>query len=51
MACVMSDTVLAALSIMVTAGLLGGISSRNAGVPYLAIAQICVGALLGGEGY
>ncbi len=59
MACVMSgDTVLAALSIMVTAGLLGGISLRNACVPYLAIAQICVGvlpigvgALLGGEGY
>jgi diguanylate cyclase (GGDEF)-like protein len=59
MACVMSgDTILAALSIMVTAGLLGGIASRNAGIPRLALAQICLGALpigigaaLGGDGY
>ncbi|MDR5799398.1 MULTISPECIES: sensor domain-containing diguanylate cyclase [unclassified Caballeronia] len=45
MACVISgDTVLAALAIMVTAGLLGGIASRNAGTPYLVSAQICLGA-------
>jgi diguanylate cyclase (GGDEF)-like protein/PAS domain S-box-containing protein len=59
MACVMSgDAVLASLAIMVTAGLLGGIASRNAGIPHLAIAQIClgaapigVGALLAPAGY
>ncbi|SAK44348.1 diguanylate cyclase [Caballeronia ptereochthonis] len=59
MACVVSgDAVLAALAIMVTAGLLGGIASRNAGTPHLAIAQVClgavpigVGALFGPAGY
>ncbi|KMQ80089.1 diguanylate cyclase/phosphodiesterase (GGDEF & EAL domain) with PAS/PAC sensor(s) [Candidatus Burkholderia pumila] len=60
MACVMSgDTVLAALAIMVTAGMLGGIASRNAGIPRLATAQIVLGtmptasarALLDGESY
>ena len=39
------DAVLASLAIMVTAGLLGGIASRNAGIPHLAIAQVCLGAL------
>jgi diguanylate cyclase (GGDEF)-like protein len=59
MACVLSgDTVLTSLSLMVTAGLLGGIASRNAGVPRLAIGQIVlgvlpigVGALLGAHGF
>ncbi|RDK01710.1 sensor domain-containing diguanylate cyclase [Paraburkholderia lacunae] len=46
MACVMSpDAELASLAVMVTAGILGGIASRNAALPYLAIAQICLGAL------
>lgn len=54
MACVgSSDTTLASLAIMVASGILGGIASRNAAVPRLAIGQIClvsipigVGALL-----
>ncbi|WP_238210676.1 sensor domain-containing diguanylate cyclase [Caballeronia novacaledonica] len=51
MACVISgDSVLASLAIMVTAGLLGGIASRNAGTPHLAIAQVCLGALPIGVG-
>jgi diguanylate cyclase (GGDEF)-like protein len=51
MACVISgDAVLASLAIMVTAGLLGGIASRNAGIPHLAIAQVCLGALPIGVG-
>jgi hypothetical protein len=51
MACVISgDAVLASLAIMVTAGLLGGIASRNAGTPHLAIAQVCLGALPIGVG-
>ncbi|BBQ01277.1 hypothetical protein BSFA1_64050 (plasmid) [Burkholderia sp. SFA1] len=51
MACVISgDAVLAALAIMVTAGLLGGVASRNAGTPHLAIAQVCLGALPIGVG-
>jgi diguanylate cyclase (GGDEF)-like protein len=51
MACVMSnDAVLASLAIMVTAGVLGGIASRNAGIPRLAIAQICAGAIPIGVG-
>src|ERR1700682_2239921 len=46
MACVMSpDAQLASLAIMVTAGVLGGIASRNAALPRLAITQICLGAL------
>jgi hypothetical protein len=46
MACVMSpDTQLASLAIMVTARVLGGIASRNAALPRLAITQICLGAL------
>jgi diguanylate cyclase (GGDEF) domain len=46
MACVMSpDAELASLAVMVTAGILGGIASRNAALPRLAIAQICLGAL------
>jgi len=46
MACVMSgDAVLASLAITVTAGMLGGIASRNAGVPQLAVAQVCAGAM------
>ncbi|MFM0009119.1 diguanylate cyclase domain-containing protein [Paraburkholderia sediminicola] len=45
MACVMSpDSGLASLAVMVTAGILGGIASRNAALPRLAIAQICLGA-------
>src|SRR5258707_8057743 len=45
MACVMSpDAGLASLAVMVTAGILGGIASRNAALPRLAIAQICLGA-------
>ncbi|SAK89040.1 diguanylate cyclase [Caballeronia calidae] len=51
MACVISgDAVLASLAIMVTAGLLGGVASRNAGTPHLAIAQVCLGALPIGVG-
>jgi diguanylate cyclase (GGDEF)-like protein/PAS domain S-box-containing protein len=46
MACVMSpDAELASLAVMVTAGILGGIASRNAALPRLAITQICLGAL------
>ncbi len=46
MGCVISpDGQLAALAIMVTAGILGGIGSRNAAVPRLAIAQIALGAI------
>jgi predicted signal transduction protein with EAL and GGDEF domain len=46
MACVMSqDAQLGSLAIMVTAGILGGIASRNAALPRLAIAQICLGAV------
>lgn len=46
MGCVMSgDYVLAALAIMVTAGILGGIASRNASLPRLAVAQVCLGAV------
>lgn len=46
MACVMSpDTELASLAVMVTAGILGGIASRNAALPRLAITQICLGAI------
>lgn len=46
MACVMSrDSELAALATMVTAGILGGIASRNAALPRLAITQIALGAL------
>lgn len=45
MACVMSgNAALSALAIMVTAGTLGGIASRNAGIPRLAVAQITLGA-------
>ncbi|SAL45818.1 diguanylate cyclase [Caballeronia peredens] len=51
MACVISgDAVLASLAIMVTAGLLGGIASRNAGTPHLAIGQVCLGAVPIGAG-
>lgn len=54
MACVSTaDTTLGSLAIMVAAGILGGVASRNAAVPRLAIAQICavsipigIGALL-----
>ncbi|AFT90072.1 sensor domain-containing diguanylate cyclase [Paraburkholderia phenoliruptrix] len=46
MASVMSrDRELAALAIMVTAGILGGIASRNAALPRLATMQIALGAL------
>ncbi|WP_244817698.1 sensor domain-containing diguanylate cyclase [Caballeronia sp. Lep1P3] len=46
MACVITgDAVLASLAIMVTAGVLGGIASRNAGLPHLAIGQITLGAV------
>jgi diguanylate cyclase (GGDEF)-like protein len=46
MACVMSrDRELSSLAIMVTAGILGGIASRNAALPRLAIMQIALGAL------
>lgn len=45
MACVAAgDAVLTALAIMVTAGSLGGIGSRNAGTPHLALAQVSLGA-------
>jgi diguanylate cyclase (GGDEF)-like protein/PAS domain S-box-containing protein len=51
MGCVMSrDAELASLAIMVTAGILGGIASRNAALPRLAITQICLGALPMGLG-
>jgi diguanylate cyclase (GGDEF)-like protein len=46
MKCIMSpDAELASLAIMVTAGILGGVASRNAALPRLAIAQICLGTL------
>jgi diguanylate cyclase (GGDEF)-like protein/PAS domain S-box-containing protein len=46
MACVMSgDHALASLAVMVTAGILGGIASRNAALPCLAITQVCLGAV------
>ncbi|WP_181448480.1 sensor domain-containing diguanylate cyclase [Paraburkholderia phytofirmans] len=46
MGCIMShDSELASLAVMVTAGILGGIASRNAALPRLAIAQICLGAI------
>jgi len=46
MACVMSqDAQLGSLATMVTAGILGGIASRNAALPRLATAQICLGAV------
>lgn len=45
MACIMSgDAALSTLAIMVTAGTLGGVASRNAGIPRLAVAQIAFGA-------
>lgn len=51
MACVMSpDPELAALATMVASGILGGIASRNASVPHMAITQICLGALPIGVG-
>ncbi|SAK90614.1 diguanylate cyclase [Caballeronia glebae] len=44
-ACLMSgDAALSALAIMVTAGTLGGVASRNAALPRLAVAQIGLGA-------
>lgn len=46
MLCVMSsDPQLACLAVMVAAGILGGIASRNACAPHLAIMQIAAGAL------
>ncbi|OUL96282.1 GGDEF domain-containing protein, partial [Paraburkholderia hospita] len=46
MKCIMSpDAELASLAIMVTAGILGGVASRNAALPRLAIAQIFLGTL------
>ncbi|MFM0430398.1 diguanylate cyclase [Paraburkholderia aspalathi] len=46
MGCILShDGELAALAVMVTAGILGGIASRNAALPRLAIAQIFLGAI------
>lgn len=46
MACLMSgDPQLATLAVMVTAGIIGGIASRNAAIPYVAIAQILLGTL------
>jgi diguanylate cyclase (GGDEF)-like protein/PAS domain S-box-containing protein len=46
MACVISrDAVLAMLAIMVTAGILGGLASKNAALPRLAIAQVAMGAV------
>jgi diguanylate cyclase (GGDEF)-like protein/PAS domain S-box-containing protein len=51
MACIMSpDSELASLALMVTAGILGGIASRNAALPRLAITQICLGAIPIGVG-
>ncbi|ACC75443.1 diguanylate cyclase [Paraburkholderia phymatum] len=45
-ACFLSpDKELATLSIMVAAGILGGIASRNAALPRLAIAQILLGTM------
>ncbi len=44
-ACMMSsDAMLATSAVMVTAGILGGIASRNAALPRLAMAQVCLGA-------
>jgi hypothetical protein len=46
MGCILShDGELTALAVMVTAGILGGIASRNAALSRLAIAQICLGAI------
>jgi len=46
MACLISrDPQLSALALMVTAGILGGIASRNAAIPYVAITQIVLGTL------
>lgn len=46
MGCLMSgDVGASALAIMVTAGTLGGIASRNAGTPRLAVLQIAIGAI------
>ncbi|TKC87773.1 diguanylate cyclase [Trinickia terrae] len=51
MGCVMSpDAEMASLATMVTAGILGGIASRNAALPRLAVTQICLGALPIGVG-
>ncbi len=51
MACVVTgDTELASLAVMVTAGILGGIASRNAALPRLAILQITLGVLPIGVG-
>ncbi|MFP3556787.1 hypothetical protein [Paraburkholderia hospita] len=44
------DSELTSLAIMVTAGTLGGIASRIAALPNLAIMQICVGAIPIGMG-
>ncbi|SOE53795.1 diguanylate cyclase (GGDEF) domain-containing protein [Burkholderia sp. OK233] len=44
--CIMSrDGELTSVAVMMTAGILGGIASRNAALPRLAIAQICLGAI------
>jgi diguanylate cyclase (GGDEF)-like protein len=45
-----SDTELALLALMVTAGILGGIASRNAALPRLAISQIFIGTIPIGVG-
>jgi diguanylate cyclase (GGDEF)-like protein len=46
MACVMAgDAELTSLAIMVAAGILGGVASKNAALPRLATAQICLGTL------
>ncbi|MFM0456125.1 diguanylate cyclase [Paraburkholderia nemoris] len=51
MGCILShDGELTALAVMVTAGILGGLASRNAALPHLAIAQICLGAIPIGVG-
>jgi PAS domain-containing protein len=51
MGCILShDGELASLAVMVTAGILGGIASRNAALPRLAIMQICLGAIPMGLG-
>ncbi|WP_430233295.1 diguanylate cyclase domain-containing protein [Paraburkholderia tropica] len=51
MACLISGyPQLATLAIMVTAGILGGVAARNAAIPYVAIAQVLLGALPIGAG-